>query len=205
METIMPLRLILITALLTTSAFARVDEPTPLCDATRMASSEPINTIVALQSSIMNSNCPNEGRMNRLCQYLRDKTKDQTAKSDYNYTFQRIVYESACVDYINDSDEEIAKKVNAMWNRYGANLRCGPMGVPATGSPLRYAVHVFFNEFITEALSVWKLDLNRLENGKTMLDFIDERISTASGVAKRDLEAYRRSFLEMGAKKSSEL
>ena len=201
----MPLRLILMTALLTTAALARVDEPTPLCDATRMASSEPINTIVALQSSIMNSNCPNEGRMNRLCQYVGSKTQDKTPDSIYTYDYQRIVYEAACVDFLNDSDDEIARKVSAMWARHGANLRCGPMGVPATGSPLRFAIHTSFEEFITDALSVWKLDLNRIENNQTMLDFIDDRISKSNGLMKQNLERYRRHFVSAGAKKRSEL
>lgn len=205
METLMPLRLILITALLTTAAFARVDEPTPLCDATRMASSEPIETIVALQSSIMNSNCPNEGRMDRLCQYIANKAKDTMPNTDFNFTYQRIVYEAACVDYINDSEQEISQKVRSMWGRFGNNLRCGPMGVPATGSPLRYAIHTAFNEFITEAISLWKLDLNRIENGMTMLDFLDDRIAKTSGILKQDLLNYRQGFLRQGAKKANEL
>jgi hypothetical protein len=205
METLMPLRLILITALLTTAAFARVDEPTPLCDATRMASSEPIETIVALQSSIMNSNCPNEGRMDRLCQYITTKSKDNTPNTLYTYNYQRIVYEAACVDFINDTDAEISQKVSLMWARHGANLRCGPMGVPATGSPLRFAIHNSFEEFITDALSVWKLNLNRIENNQTMLDFIDERISNTNGALKQQLERYRRHFVSAGAKKRSEL
>ncbi len=201
----MPLRLILITALLTTAAFARVDEPTPLCDATRMASSEPIETIVALQSSIMNSNCPNEGRMDRLCQYLDSKSKDTAPNSDYTYGYQRVVYEAACVDLNNDSDEEIAQKVRNMWARHGQNLRCGPMGIPATGSPIRFAIHTAFHDFISDAINTWKLDLNRLENNQTMLDFLDERISKASGDLKTNLEGYRRSFVRLGAKKRNEL
>lgn len=201
----MPLRLILITALLTTAAFARVDEPTPLCDSTRMASSEPINTIVALQSSIMNSNCPNEGRMSRLCHYIETKSKETIPNSDYAFAYQRIVYEAACVDFNNDSDEEIAQKVRLMWARHGQNLRCGPMGVPATGSPIRYAIHTDFHDFISDAIGMWKLDLNRLENNQTMLDFLEERISKASGQVKANLEGYRRSFIRLGAKRRNEL
>lgn len=187
------------------STFARVDEPTPLCDPTRLGNNEPINTIVALQSSIIESNCPHLGRMDRLCQYIESKSKDTTPNTDFEYNYQRIVYEAACVDYVNDSDEEIARKVNNMWNSYGDSQRCGPMGVPSTGSPLRFAIHTSFNEFITEAISFWKLDLNRIENGQTMLDFLDERIERSIGTMKTNLENYRRSFIQMGAKRSSEL
>lgn len=201
----MPLRSILITALLTSTAFARVDEPTPLCDATRMASSESIETIVALSDSIKQTNCPNEGRMSRLCQYIDSKSKDTDPNSDYTYGYQRVVYEAACVDLNNDSDEEIAQKVRLMWARHGHSLRCGPMGVPATGSPIRFAIHNIYHDFISDAINTWKLDLNRLENNQTMLDFLDERIARASGDLKTTLEGYRRSFVRLGAKKRNEL
>ncbi len=202
----MPLRILVISSILfATTAFARFEDPGPLCDATPSSNIESINAIVALQEPIMESNCPNEGRMRTLCGYIGNKAKDTTPNTDYTFFFQRVVYDAACVDYTNDSDEEVAQKVRTMWARFGNALRCGPMGVPATGTPLRYAIHTMFNEFITEALSMWRLDLNQVENGMTMLDFIDDRISHSSGVLKTNLETYRRSFVEMGAKKRSQL
>ena len=206
MEMRMPLRLLaLLLISFSATTFAKVDEPTPLCDPNRLNNHESINTIVALQNSIAESSCPNPGRMDHLCQYLRDKNIDNRPDSDYTYEFQRIVYEASCVDYIADSEEEISRKVNSMWNRFGANLRCGPMGTPPTGSPLRYSIHVLFDEFIREAISLWKIDLNKLENGMTMLDFIDDRIAHTSSALKPRLESYRESFIKMGAKRSSEL
>ena len=191
--------------LIATSALARIDDPHTQCDATRMTSSGPIETILALQNSISQSNCPNQGRMNAICIYIGDKSVDKTPDTDYNFNYQRIVYDAACVDYNNDSDEEIARKVRAMWKLYGDNVRCGPMGVPSTGSPLRYAIHTFFDEFITEAISFWQLDLNVIEYGQTMLDFLDYRIERSTGIVKRNLEVYRRGFIARGAKKRSEL
>lgn len=187
------------------AAYSRTDAMTLSGGGSVAGYGEFTGVAVALQGRKIENACPNPGRMDRLCQYLRDKTKDQTPNSDYNFEFQRIVYDASCVDYVGDSDEEISEKVNAMWDRYGESLRCGPMGLPSTGSPLRYAIHVSFNEFITEALSVWKLDLNKIEDGQTMLDFLDYRIERSSGAVKRDLQLYRESFISAGAKKRSQL
>lgn len=200
----MPLRIFLSTlVIISTTAFGGVDAA--LREETQVASSDSIKNIVKYQDKSKSLSCPNPGRMSALCGYIREKEKDATPNSDYTYSFQRIVYEASCVDYMNDTDEEISRKVNAMWDRYGANLRCGPMGTPPTGSPLRYSIHIFYNEFITEALSLWKLDLNKIENNMTMLDFIDDRIAHSSGITKKNLESYRDSFIQMGAKRKSEL
>ena len=201
----MPLRVLLLATLISSNLFARVDEPTPLCDPNRLISSESIDNIVALSNNIMESNCPNPGRMDRLCQAISFRAIDTTPDTDFTYVYQRTVYEASCVDYNSDSDEDIARKVSLMWARYGADLRCGPMGVPATGSPLRFAIHNSFEDFITDALSLWRIDLNRIENNQTMLDFLDERISRSNGLLKQNLERYRGHFIRAGAKKRSEL
>lgn len=145
-------------------------------------------------------------KVGRLCQYLSMKSKDTTPDTEFTYEYERAIYDAAGVDYTNDTDEEIAAKVAAMWKRYRVNeQRCGPMDVPATGSPLRFAIYTSFDDFISDYLSLWKLDLNEIENGQTMLDFLDERISRSSGVIKENLERYRRGFVHAGAKRRSEL
>lgn len=201
----MPLRIFLSTLfIISVTAFAGIDSAPS--EETQVASSISIANIVEYQDkSSMGASCPNPGRMDRLCQYLRDKNIDLRPDSDYTYEFQRIVYEASCVNYINDTEEEISLKVNIMWNLYGAHLRCGPMGTPPTGSPLRYSIHVLFDEFIREAISLWKLDLNQLENGMTMLDYLDDRIARSSGAVKEKFKGYRDSFIQMGAKRKSEL
>lgn len=150
-------------------------------------------------------NCPNPGRMDRICHVLGSFDEDPDPNSNYHYLYEKIVDEAACVDPENDSKEVVAQKVNAMWDLYGANLRCGPMGTPPSGSPLRFAIHRYFNDFISKAISQWKLDLNKIENDMTMLDFLEYRIERAGPAAKKNLEAYRESFIRAGAKRKSEL
>lgn len=145
-------------------------------------------------------------RLGRICQYISSKSKVTTSDSLNTYNYQEIVHEAAEVDLINDSDEEIVAKVAALWKREKVNdIRCGPMGVPATGSPLRFAIHTSFDEFITDWISLWKLDLNEIENGQTTLDFLDDRIARSVGLAKENLERYRKAVIRAGGKRRSEL
>lgn len=146
---------------------------------------------------------------------MASKARDYTPGSPFAYVYQRIIYHAAGVsdeEFETGTDEEIGRKVGALWESEIRHLRCGPMGVPATGDPLRYAMHTAFNEFITEALSLWHIDFNRADKVigtqkfiGTYLDEVDHKISIMSGVSKRDFEAYRKGLIEVGAKKASEL
>lgn len=153
--------------------------------------------------------------VNRLCLYLASKARDDTPGSPFSHVYQRIIYHAAGVsddEYENGTDEEIGRKVSALWEREILHLRCGPMGVPATGDPLRYAMHIVFNDFIADALSLWQIDLNHVDKVigtqtfiGTYLDDLDHKVSITSGVTKRNYEAWRNSFIASGAKRASEL
>lgn len=156
-------------------------------------------------------NIPN---VSSLCGYIRNQEKIPAHQnSEYTYIFQAVVYKAAGVteeEYANASDEFIAAKVSAIWESQIAPLRCGPMGVPATGDPLQYAIHLYFNDFLIEALNLWNIDLSRptrpmAEGTGTYLDFLDNRIAKSTGELRLKLENYRKSFIELGAKRTSEL
>ncbi|MCR6663156.1 MAG: hypothetical protein NVV60_08420 [Luteimonas sp.] len=161
--------------------------------------------LLAMQGQSSPQVCPNPGMMDRLCSYIRNREKDNVPDSIYAYRYQRIVYEASCVDFINDTDDKIVQKVNAMWEIHGAHLRCGPMGNPATGSPLRYAMHTFFNDFMSEAFTMWKLDYNKVEDGETLLDYVERRVTETTATIQRDFINYRRILVSVGAKRASEL
>lgn len=146
--------------------------------------------------------------IDRLCMYVASKSKVQDKDSPFTYNYQAIIYNAAGVsaeEYETGSEQEIARKVRIVWDRDIAPQRCGPMAVPATGDPLKYAIHTAFNEFITEAISFWQVDLNRIDENGTYLDFLDYRIARSNGIIKRDLEIYKRSFIEMGAVRAIDL
>lgn len=165
------------------------------------------NSYISVNSRNKNTNhCPYNPKVGRICQFISMKSRDTTPNTDLTYEYQRVVYDASCVDFEADSDAEIAQKVSIMWERYEVDsLRCGPMGVPASGSPLRFAIHTSFDDFISDHISLWKLDLNKVENGQTTLDFIDERVSKSNGLLRENLERYRRGFVRAGAKFAHEL
>ena len=147
-------------------------------------------------------------RIDRLCHYVESKSKTKDPHTAFEYDYQVIVYGAAGIsseDWDTLTDEEISYKVQEVWDRYIIHQRCGPMGVPSTGDPLKFAIHTSFDWFITEAISLWKIDLNRVDEHGTYLDFLEERIAKSSGEIKTQLESYRRSFIEMGAVRARDL
>jgi hypothetical protein len=147
-------------------------------------------------------------RIDRLCHYVESKSKTKDPHTAFEYDYQVIVYGAAGIsseDYEILTDEEISHKVQEVWDRYIIHQRCGPMGVPSTGDPLKFAIHTSFDDFIREAISLWKIDLNRIDEHGTYLDFLEERIARASGSMRGNLESYRRSLIEMGAVRAQDL
>ncbi len=149
--------------------------------------------------------CPNRGDMDSICSYIRSKNEDLVPNSDYYYRYQRTVYEASCVDYENESDEEISRKVRAMWELYGYNQKCGPMDTTSTGDPLKWAVHYKFNDFVEDAILTWNLDVNRLDPDGTLLDYVEIQINKSHGEIQDRLKYYQRLLIQTGAKRKSEL
>lgn len=162
---------------------------------------------------------PKANRVDRICQYIESKSRDRTPNTPYEYNYQRIVYPAAGIsddEYLNGTDKEISRKVRLLWESEIRHERCGPMGVPSTGDPLRFAMHTHFNDFILEALSLWKIELNHVEHVighqkaiGTYLDAVDYAVDRAASVGADDIkkvyENYREALIMMGAKRASEL
>ncbi len=151
----------------------------------------------------------------RLCNYIFTKSKGVGADS-FEYNYQNIIYNAAGIslddfENLSISDEEINRRVGIVWQEQIAHLKCGPMGVPATGDPVQYAIHTAFWDFVTDAVN-WGIDLNTPDKvvdlgGQTgtYLDFLDIRIARSSGDLRARLESIRQSFIKAGAKRASEL
>lgn len=107
-----------------------------------------------------------------LCSAIEQKTKDET-DSYYNYVYDRLIEEAACVTE-DDKKVEIAKKVNSAWNMQIKSISCrGGLNI------LKIAVEEKFNVFIEDATKTWKVDLNHIDevDGKTVLDFVQDALT----------------------------
>jgi hypothetical protein len=153
--------------------------------------------------------CPNKSKLSNLCNAVSFMRKDSDPDSSYMWEYQRIIYEASCVDYETASDEEIRKKVNAMWDKYEKELRCAANDFDVSnGSILKYAISKQFREFIAEAAQVWKVNLNRVDSqdGRTVLDYLEDEIKAhKGGPSEPILRQYEKVLRKAGAKRKSEL
>jgi hypothetical protein len=201
--------LIMLTSFFTISTFAA---PTSLdCKASKIGIEEKLSEMIDVSRKIagVNNTCPNQGDMDLLCMYVGSHTPDNDPESYYSYYYQRIVYEASCVDLETNSDEEISRKVRLMWNKYGRNLKCGPMGVGESAHVLKYAAYRLMDSFIEDAATVWKIDLNHFDtsdSGRTVLDYLEDQINrTGSGETNKKMRQYYKLLRDSGARHRREL
>jgi hypothetical protein len=194
--------LFMVASLFTLSSFAA---PTSLdCKANKIGIEDNLKELANVSRKIASEGCPNSRGMKDLCSYIATASPDIDPNSNYQYYYQRVVYEASCVDWVNESEEDIARKVRAMWAKYGKDLRCPTMHGP--GHPIKYAAGRLFHDFVTEAVQLWGLDLNVIdEAGGTVLDFIEIEIKRTSGSSQRNMKEYYELMRKAGAKHRREL
>lgn len=153
--------------------------------------------------------CPNERDLKVLCGQISGMVNDRDESNYYSYSYQEIIYEASCADFVNDSEEEIARKVNLMWNKYEKNMHCNsPQFDVQGGSILKFAVQKKFSDFLYEAAQLWKVNLNKVDvqDGKNLLDYVQGEIARNRGNAyEPTLKQYYEVLREAGAKHRFEL
>ncbi len=157
----------------------------------------------------LNKKCPDVSKLGDLCGAVGFMESDKDPNSSYLHSYQRKVYEAACADYDNDSDEEISRKVNILWNSYPEKFKCSntSFDVPQ-GSILKFAVAKRFQDFIVDAAQIWKVDLNKVDpsDGRTLLDYVKKELDQSIGTAgEKHLRLYYSVLRQAGAKYKSEL
>ena len=152
--------------------------------------------------------CANETARRGICAAVSNRDQTETEPQKYPYRYQRKIFEASCVDMYRDSDEEIARKVSAMWAKNADKLTCTDTSFDVEkGSIIKYAVNAKFENFIYDVIS-WKVDLNRIDesDNRTVLDYIQDQIRSYKGLpTERDLRIYYELFRKAGAKHRSEL
>lgn len=153
--------------------------------------------------------CANEAALRGICAAVSNR--DQTTKEPqkYPYRYQRKIFEASCVDMYRDSDEEIARKVSAMWAKNADKLTCTDVSFNVEkGSIIKYAVNAKFDKFIWDVVISWKVDLNRVDesDNKTVLDYTQGQIIQFEGLAtEQTLKSYYDLLRRYGAKHRNEL
>lgn len=153
--------------------------------------------------------CPNERDLKVLCNQISGRVNDRDDSNYYSYSYQEIIYEASCADFVNDSEEEISRKVNALWERYPQHFYCAsPQFDLQGGSILKFAVKKGFSDFLYEAAQLWRVNLNRVDrdDGGTLLDYVRKEIELNKENANEPfLQQYYEVLREAGAKHRFEL
>jgi len=150
------------------------------------------------------------GTMNfgRFCTAADSKELEPNpTRNDVLYQYQTMVYEAGGV-LPDDSDAVAFQKSKALMYANAASLVCNMTNFnPRNGSILKLAMARQADDFIGDAVVNWKVDLNRIDatDGKTVLDYITERRSSAGPTFARTLDRYYKLFRDGGARHAHEL
>lgn len=145
-----------------------------------------------------------------ICGDIYGNIRDKTNKAQWSFAFERKVYEAANVDFRVDSDDTARAKINTLWKNYQDYFTCDVGDFDVTnGNVLKYAVNIRAFGVVDTFVKIWGVDLNIIDkaDGKTILDYIQEKYVENSGTALASVLAGYRDTLRnyYGAKYCKEL
>lgn len=171
----------------------------------------PINSEIKNVTAILDKvqTCPNNEKLADLCLAVYSKSEDEDPEGPYSYEYQRIVLEASCADPEKDSEAEVTRKVNQLWNKFENELTCDDSTFSVRkGSIIKYAAANRFTSLIEDATQVWRVNLNRVDaaDGLTVLDYVKKQLDTYKDKSnQRILQGYYDALKKAGAKHKSEL
>lgn len=144
------------------------------------------------------------------CAAVQNQTEELEPRHDsILYRYQTLIYDAAGVEP-HDNEAAVTLKVGSFLNANMPKLLCEFVDFnPRFGNILKLAVARQSDPFLRDALRVWKVDLNQVDDadGATVLDYI-VRKRTEAGSNKNLVDLYQRlfdQFRRAGAKLRSEL
>ena len=165
---------------------------------------------IVLRSFGDTCNPPTEADIRLWCGDIVTKSKVYGEEAEfYDYLYEKRLWQMACVDAKNDSEETIKKKIVAWWNKYKLDCYCNSptFGVP-NGGILKFAISQRHIDFI-RVLANYDLDINFIDpaNNNNLLDYLNEeiakiRLNGSSSTTIEIYEKYKRTLISLGAKPS---
>lgn len=168
-----------------------------------------ISVSVGAQTGSTKFPCYDPKKLKNLCMFVGSRTEDPSPLSErYPYLYQRRIFEAACVNINIDTDEDIARKVSALWNEFGKTWVCNNLAFDVKdGSLLKYGLVTKFDRFVYD-ICKWKIDLNQWDasDNRTLLDYCVFQIERSKGTSiEKKLQDYVQQLRKAGAKLRSEL
>ena len=160
------------------------------------------------QTKNNDKDCPYRPDISDLCTDVGQCLPDKDKISDYIYAYERVIYESSCVNLSTDSEDEIKMKVQDMWVKYAGEFICtSPQFNVPKGNIIKLAVRKGFTDFIKDVV-YWGVDLNIVDksDNRTVLDYLRDELKANKGnPTEPQLKSYYDLLRKAGAKHKSEL
>lgn len=128
--------------------------------------------------------CPDPSKLRGICIDVYRKSTDNSSPGNYMYTYERKIYDAACVDFETDTQQSARAKLREMWISQRHRLTCdGSNFNVANGGILKYAIATEAFNLIDQAARYWGVDLNLVDqaDGATVLDYMSDRIRENRG------------------------
>ena len=146
--------------------------------------------------------CAKADRIPMICGAVEEAEINE--EGEYRFEYLMDVRTAACVDEY-DSEEIENAKIQNMFRELDDQLVCSSNHLSIKpGGLLKLAVSAYFNDFITNAVTKWKMDVNNIDaaDDKTVLDFIEDQIkqfgNDSALVSK--LQGYKARILKAGGR-----
>jgi hypothetical protein len=180
----------------------------PICDDASVAVPA-VKPLLAAVNRLGAGNCPDVSKLRGICNDVYGKIEDKTNTEEWNYAYERKIYEAACVNFAMDSLDVAKEKIRNLWSKYQSSFKCDGADFDiVNGNILKYAVTTQTTGFIENAAKIWQVNLNIVDSadGKTVLDYIQEKITENKGSALEPIyKNYYDTLRKYGAKHKSEL
>lgn len=127
--------------------------------------------------------CPNLKALKNYCMFIENLELTAEYQGETLPRYKAALYDAACVDLKNDSEETIGKKVATLINIQEDAFKCIPLDfLVRHGNIFKYAVQKNKKPFIYYMIDL-KVNLNRVDkvDGKTVLDFISDMLESLKG------------------------
>lgn len=164
-----------------------------------------LSTIITFAQTTLNNK--KKFDVKKLCWDVEMGIKDPDKGSPFVYDYQKDVMDAAGVDFVNDSESEIARKINS-WYKSVSPCNCNsPHYTVVNGSLLKLAMSQTFTDFILDWIA-WELPLNEVDKSDhhTALDYCaDQLMYNKDGPLETKYQKYFDMLRKHGAKLASEL
>jgi tetratricopeptide (TPR) repeat protein len=136
--------------------------------------------------------------------------KDPQPQGRFVWKYQRKILEAARVNLDTETEEEIGRKVAAMWkvcDELDVTICNNTKFDVSNGNVIKFAVNLKFDEFLIDMVH-WNVGFNKVDemDGRTVLDYIADKIKSNDGLASEPvLRRYYDMVRQAGGRHKSEL